>query len=166
MAYEPGSEPGGAPGAEPGSDGPGAAGPGAAAPGAASNDNNNDPNDIRCICGEKFKVNKAKDCYGGGGVLCDGCGKSIANDKLVYHCPNEKTKKHENGYDLCRLCALKIINNVPQSDGLTEGGTADGPGGLNDESDDDEPKIFIPSGYDKDNPPCICGKELEKLKAS
>ena len=60
-----------------------------------------------CICGSKLALIAAKDCYGDSdSIECDECHKTIKGKKKVYHCNNKKTKKHEDGYDLCTKCVL------------------------------------------------------------
>ena len=92
------------------------------------NDNNNNTNtndnSLKCICGKPFEELICKTCYDGSGVECDRCGKDIALNKKVYHCPDNENKVHKEGYDLCSDCAndfeyfitIGLNSNIKQSD--------------------------------------------------
>jgi len=153
------------PGAEPGSnDQPGGFYPSPGGPGSTDNTDDNDSNSVLCICGKPFQELTAKNCYGGGGVQCDGCSKPIPGDSIVYHCPDEKIKIHEGGYDLCSKCATK--------EKLANQGTEGGPGATSGGDvmldDDGKPVLVVPKGYvsETNNPPCICGQELMQMAAN
>eukprot|EP01083_Nonionella_stella_P198560 728887_1 len=87
-------------------------------------------------------------------------------DITVYHCPNEKTKIDEAGYDLCSKCATKELLALSHQMG-TEGGADSNNAGSGCVDIDGKKKILIPNGYisDTNNPPCICGKELVQTPA-
>eukprot|EP01084_Bolivina_argentea_P107612 192400_1 len=64
----------------------------------------------KCICNVELLRMQAQECYpDSDSIQCDGCGKSKEKTKIVYHCKNNNTTKHEQGYDLCYFCI--VINS-------------------------------------------------------
>ena len=56
-----------------------------------------------CVCGQKLRIEKAKDCYQSPGCSCDKCLKPMIGDEPVYHCDGNQDDCH-NGFDLCTDC--------------------------------------------------------------
>eukprot|EP01084_Bolivina_argentea_P093552 168248_1 len=76
-----------------------------------SNMNNN--TSPKCICGTKLILKKAQSCYDDAKEIeCDSCGETIKGNTKVYHCKNKETSRHEEGYDLCKKCALPTALNT------------------------------------------------------
>ena len=77
------------------------------------NENNKDDGMILCeaicICGFPMSKMKAKECYEGSGLNCDGCAKSVKLEEMAYHCKKQKTEEHSHGYDLCEDCAVRVV---------------------------------------------------------
>eukprot|EP01083_Nonionella_stella_P035520 96915_1 len=69
----------------------------------------------KCICDAPLTPTVASECYADtadAGVLCDGCGGSVSPNNTVYHCTNNNTPKHSEGYDVCSKCT--VINTKEQ----------------------------------------------------
>lgn len=81
-----------------------------------------DKSDILCICGEKLLYLQTYEAYPNitrsGQVKCDVCDRNRVNHSYIYHCPNNKSLIHPNGYDICTRCvslqeqSFKIDENV------------------------------------------------------
>eukprot|EP01083_Nonionella_stella_P270454 915875_1 len=66
-----------------------------------------------CICGKPYIVKLVSECYNGGGVGCDECGKNLPKTDKVYHCPADKNNiLHDQGYDVCVNCYDKLVDQV------------------------------------------------------
>eukprot|EP01084_Bolivina_argentea_P225623 381225_1 len=62
---------------------------------------------IACVCGTTLDKTTPIEAYKGSSaqVNCDICGKFAAAAAPIYHCPNQKSMAHPEGYDLCCSCA-------------------------------------------------------------
>ena len=58
---------------------------------------NIDMDTASCVCGKKFVIMNASECYDEEGVECDRCEKAIPDTSNVYHCPDKKRNslKHQ-----------------------------------------------------------------------
>ena len=78
-----------------------------------------------CKCGKKLQQIQLRSCYGNYGqpvskmetIVCGECQAMIGGDSdnekqtaIVWHCEDEKTWQHTNGYDLCVDCAQKQVS--------------------------------------------------------
>lgn len=59
--------------------------------------------ELSCRCGASVDFIDSSQGYGGGGINCDICNKSVRG--YVYHCPRERVDEHPDGYDVCQKCA-------------------------------------------------------------
>eukprot|EP00488_Nonionellina_sp_1-RS-2012_P003202 TRINITY_DN65_c0_g1_i2.p1 TRINITY_DN65_c0_g1~~TRINITY_DN65_c0_g1_i2.p1 ORF type:complete len:193 (-),score=75.13 TRINITY_DN65_c0_g1_i2:375-953(-) len=61
---------------------------------------------ISCVCGTTLHKTSPVEAYNSSAqVNCDICGKFAASTAPIYHCPNQKSGAHPEGYDLCCSCA-------------------------------------------------------------
>ena len=76
-----------------------------------NDDDDDNKSDPICICGELLELQSAQDCYDDyKEVYCDICAKVTEGRNEVYHCKKLQPEIHYDGYDLCKLCALRKKN--------------------------------------------------------
>lgn len=69
-----------------------------------------------CICGcelQERKCSKEIPGYGGAGVQCDHCSRSVSSKETIFHCPRGKVEAHPVGYDVCGKCASQSSTQAP-----------------------------------------------------
>jgi len=69
-----------------------------------------------CICGcelQERKCSREIPGYGGAGVQCDHCSRSVSSRECIFHCPRGKVEAHPVGYDVCGTCASQGATQAP-----------------------------------------------------
>eukprot|EP01083_Nonionella_stella_P079498 218193_1 len=73
-------------------------------------------NRIKCICGSPLIESTVNACYPLNTIVeCNDCDRILIDaSSVLYHCNRSKVKmkEHEDGYDLCRKCALKRMDKT------------------------------------------------------
>merc|ERR1712173_468715 len=68
---------------------------------------------LSCVCGSFLVKTSPIQAYNGSAqVNCDICGCFVPSNGQIYHCPNQQSLHHPEGYDLCPNCVDYQFNPI------------------------------------------------------
>jgi len=68
---------------------------------------------LSCVCGSLLVKTSPIQAYNASAqVNCDICGCFVPSNGQIYHCPNQQSVHHPEGYDLCPNCVDYQFNQI------------------------------------------------------